>query len=55
MANREYYFVRADPGRDTPTSRVFMYQIRQDGQDVGVARPMTVVKESSGQWKVSSF
>jgi len=55
MANREYYFVRADPGRDTPTSRVFMYQIRQDGQDVGVAKPMTVVKESNGQWKVSSF
>jgi hypothetical protein len=55
MANREYYFVRADSGRDTATSKVFMYQIRQDGQDVGVAKPMTVVKESSGQWKVSSF
>ena len=55
MTNREYYFVRADPARDTPTSKVFMYQIRQDGQDVGVAKPMTVVKESAGQWKVSSF
>ncbi|MDR1251485.1 MAG: hypothetical protein LBK62_04890 [Treponema sp.] len=55
MANREYYFVRSDPGRDTPSSRIFMYQIRQDGQDVGVARPMTVIKEDGGQWKVSSF
>jgi hypothetical protein len=55
MANREYYFVRADPARDTPASKVYMYQIRIDGQDVGVARPMTVVRESSGQWKVSSF
>jgi hypothetical protein len=55
MANREYYFVRADPGRDTPASRVFMYQIRQDGQDAGAARPMTVTRESSGQWRVSSF
>jgi hypothetical protein len=55
MANREYYFVRSDSGRDTPSSRVFMYQIRQDGQDAGVAKPMTVIKESNGQWKVSSF
>jgi uncharacterized protein (DUF2164 family) len=55
MANREYYFVRADPARDTPTSKVFMYQIRQDGQDVGVARPMIVTRENSGQWRVSSF
>jgi hypothetical protein len=55
MPNREYYFVRADPGRDTPNSRTFMYQIRQDGQDIGVAKPMTVIKENTGQWKVSSF
>jgi hypothetical protein len=55
MANREYYYVRSDPGRDTPVSRVYMYQIRLDGQDVGVARPMTVTRESSGQWRVSSF
>ncbi|MDR1058069.1 MAG: hypothetical protein LBL43_00850 [Treponema sp.] len=55
MANREYYYVRADPGRDTPASRVYMYQIRQDGKDVGAAKPMTVIKESTGQWKVSSF
>jgi hypothetical protein len=55
MANREYYFVRSDSSRDTPSSRIFMYQIRQDGQDVGVAKPMTVIKENNGQWKVSSF
>jgi hypothetical protein len=55
MANREYYFVRAETSRDTPASRVYMYQIRQDGQDVGVARPMTVIRENTGQWKVSSF
>jgi hypothetical protein len=55
MANREYYFVRSDPSRDTATSKVFMYQIRQNGADVGAAKPMTVIKESNGQWKVSSF
>jgi hypothetical protein len=55
MADREYYFVRADSGRDTATSKVFMYQIRQNGQDIGVAKPMTVIKETSGQWRVSSF
>jgi hypothetical protein len=55
MANREYYYVRAEVSRDTPTSRVYMYQIRQNGQDVGVAKPMTVIKENGGQWKVSSF
>jgi hypothetical protein len=55
MANREYYYVRAEASRDTPASRVYMYQIRQDGRDVGVAKPMTVIKENSGQWKVSSF
>jgi len=55
MADREYFFVRADSSRDTPTSRVFMYQFRQNGQNVGAARPMTVIKENSGQWRVSSF
>jgi hypothetical protein len=55
MADREYYFVRAEPGRDTATTKVFMYQIRQNGQDVGVAKPMTVIKENAGQWRVSSF
>jgi hypothetical protein len=55
MADREYYFVRADPARDTATSKVFMYQIRQNGQDLGVAKPMTVIKENTGQWRVSSF
>jgi hypothetical protein len=55
MTDREYYFVRAEPGRDTAISKVFMYQFRQDGKDVGVARPMTVIKENTGQWRVSSF
>jgi hypothetical protein len=55
MANREYYYVRTEPSRDSPTSKVYMYQIRQNGQDVGVAKPMTVIKENMGQWKVSSF
>jgi hypothetical protein len=55
MSDREYYFVRAEPSRDTPTTRVFMYQFRQNGQDVGVARPMTVIRENAGQWRVSSF
>jgi hypothetical protein len=55
MADREYFFVRADPARDTPTSRVFMYQFRQNGKEAGAAKPMTVIKENSGQWKVSSF
>ncbi|MDR2499834.1 MAG: hypothetical protein LBD37_01980 [Treponema sp.] len=55
MANREYYYVRADPNRDTPASKVYMYQIRQNGQDAGAAKPMTVVKEKTGQWRVSSF
>jgi hypothetical protein len=48
MANREYYYVRAERGRDTPASRVYMYQIRQNGQDVGAAKPMTVTKENAG-------
>jgi hypothetical protein len=55
MADREYYFVRADPSRDTPTTKYFMYQIRQNGQDLGVAKPMIVTKEAAGQWRVSSF
>jgi hypothetical protein len=55
MADREYYFVRNDPNRDTATTRVYMYQFRQNGQDVGVARPMIVTKENAGEWRVSSF
>jgi len=49
MTDREYYFVRADPSRDTPTTKYFMYQIRQNGQDLGVAKPMAVTKETAGQ------
>jgi NADPH-dependent 7-cyano-7-deazaguanine reductase QueF-like protein len=55
MTDREYYFVRAEPSRDTATSKVFMYQIRQEGKDMGVAKPMAVIKENAGQWRVSSF
>jgi hypothetical protein len=55
MADREYFFVRPEPSRDTATSKVFMYHFRQNGQPVGVARPMTVIRETTGQWRVSSF
>ncbi len=54
-ADREYYFVRADKSRSNATQKYFMYQIKINGQDVGVAKPMCVLKEKNGQWKVKSF
>ncbi len=53
--DREYYFVRADSSRDSATEKYFMYQIRMNGADVGAAKPMCVIKEKNGQWKVKSF
>ena len=54
-ADRNYYFVRADTDRNDATHQYFMYQIQINGSDVGAAKPMCVVKESDGSWKVSSF
>lgn len=53
--DRDYYFVRADENRSTATEKYFMYQIRVNGTDAGVAKPMCVIKEKSGSWKVKSF
>ncbi|WP_407397078.1 hypothetical protein [Treponema sp.] len=54
-ADREYYFVRADESRGSANEKFFMYQIRVNGADAGVAKPMCVIKEKSGSWKVKSF
>ena len=54
-SDRDYYFVRADESRGSASEKYFMYQIRVNGQDAGVAKPMCVIKEKSGTWKVKSF
>ncbi len=54
-ADRSYYFVRADSSRDTGTQKYFMYQIQVNGADAGVAKPMSVIREKNGTWKVTSF
>ena len=53
--DRDYYFVRADESRGSASEKYFMYQIRVNGQDAGGAKPMCVIKEKSGAWKVKSF
>lgn|GEM_PF-2602046 len=53
--DREYYFVRADENRGSANEKYFMYQIRINGTDAGVAKPMCVIKEKNGNWKVKSF
>lgn len=53
--DREYYFVRAASDKDTAQSRTFMYQIKLNGADNGTAKPIKVVKEKSGEWRVASF
>ncbi|WP_027728981.1 hypothetical protein [Treponema sp. C6A8] len=53
--DRDYYFVRSDDSRGSASEKFFMYQIRVNGQDAGVAKPMCVIKEKNGSWKVKSF
>ena len=53
--DREYYFVRADESRGNANEKYFMYQIKVNGADAGVAKPMCVIKEKNGSWKVKSF
>ena len=52
---REYRFIGEDVLNGTDTARVFLYQISENGLDVGEPMPLTVILEQAGQWRVSSF
>jgi hypothetical protein len=53
---RDYRFLGEDSLNDTDTARVFLYQISENGLDVGEPLPMTVtLEQAGGQWRVSAF
>jgi hypothetical protein len=52
---REYRFIGEAKLNATDTARVFLYQISENGLDVGEPMPLTVILEQAGQWRVSSF
>jgi hypothetical protein len=48
---RTFFFVRV--ATDEPTTKKYFYQIRENGNDVGSPKPMTLVLEDN-EWKVKS-
>ncbi|MCG8333536.1 MAG: hypothetical protein MJE63_03405 [Proteobacteria bacterium] len=52
--NREYFFVRENPGRvRKPGEKCFMFQIKANGKNIGTAKP-TMLTQVNGEWKVRS-
>ncbi len=50
-ANRTFFYVRT--ATDNATMKKYFYQIRENGEDVGSPKPITIVLEEN-EWKVKS-
>jgi hypothetical protein len=52
--NRQYFFVRENPKRVSgDNKKCYMFQIKQDGKNLGSAKPCILIREN-GEWKVQS-
>ncbi len=49
--NRTFFFVRI--AEDSTTRKKYFYQIRDNGNDLGSPKPITIILED-GEWKVKS-
>lgn len=51
--NRTYFYVREDKDRSTNDTKVYYFQIKENGENVSTPKPTTIIKEK-GEWKVDS-
>jgi hypothetical protein len=55
LMEHKYFFVGNDASSNNATSQTFLYGVRENDKTIATEKRLTVTREQSGQWRVSSF